>query len=146
MAASILAAITLIRRSMGIARVEEGDTVMGAFGPSRHGGGRARGGATAQIRGTCGAIPNSLSSPTASAKPKSPQVKGKSDLTVRRPRSGKTKKGIWGEETAGAHTKVSAHDGRAVAEPVGGTAAAGTKEKGATAQHLPGPLAAPTAH
>jgi hypothetical protein len=63
--------------------------------------------------------------------PNSQQPQGK------RPKGSSTKKGAWGEGTAGAEAEAGAEDGRAVAVPEGGAAVVRIEEPGAAAQHPP---------
>ena len=49
----------------------------------------------------------------------------------------RTKKGSWGEETAGANAEVGVDAARATAVPEGGAAVAGTDEPGTASQQPP---------
>lgn len=75
--------------------------------------------------------PNSPEAPKPNSQGKTKQPEGKG------PEGSRTKKGAWGEETAGANAAVGDDAGRVAAVPVGGAAAVRDVEPGATAQQLP---------
>ena len=78
--------------------------------PGPYGEGKGFAWARNKNRGDCGATTNSQQPG------QNQQPKGKG------PKGSRTKKGTWGEETAGANAVVGVDAGRAVAEPEGGAA------------------------